>query len=94
MTSGDNQTQPLTAGRSHHSVTSASPSTYENSPLQPHSPDLHSANNVDVCTQDNSLQQDDHTIMDEQYIKVCSNITATHNKLQYCHGHSMLLLKC
>lgn len=84
MASGDSQPQPfLTVSRRSDSVTSASPSTHEHSPVQPRSPDLHSA---DVCAQDNSLHQDGHPMLDEQYIKVCVNITVTYNSVSTIMG--------
>lgn len=72
MALGDNQPQPLTVSQRSDSVTSAPPATHKHSPVQPHSPDLHSA---DVCTRVNSLHQDGHPMLDEQYIKVCVNVT-------------------
>lgn len=89
MASDDNLPQPLTVSRRSDSVTSVSPSTHEHSPVQPRSPDLHSA---DVSNQDNSLHQDGHPMLDEQYIKVCVNITATYNSVSTvsmtcCYGN-------
>lgn len=84
MASGDNHPQPLAVSQRSDSVTSESPSTHEHSPVQTRSPDLRS---VGVCTRDTKMHKDgqDH-VLDEQYIKVCMNITAIYNSVSTVMG--------
>lgn len=70
VASGEHPCQPPPVGGSHQSA-----STQEVAPVQPPGPRLPPAeNSAEACTQD----QEDQTILDEQYIKVCEEKTASY----------------